>query len=108
RNPAIREYLEKIHGTATEAELLACLEGVLARDPHPDIQRVVSEAMLREGMDKEAPSRFEAVLERAKRRRREVEIQQLAKQVQINQRLGIDGPPQLDLLEKLKKLRADP
>ncbi len=104
KDARLQKWLEKLHVTTTPESWDTVLEEILAEENDPRLQAVVS-AGLMDGPKKDNPATFQAILERVRGRKKELEIEARSAQVRLSPRVG-DVRVGRRLLARLSGLRS--
>lgn len=107
KSPAIETVLKDLRLCTSVDAFNAQLEKMMHTEAHPEILAAVAAALMPAPVDSSAEAKvpFEPVAARIRQRRLEAEMHAIAKQIHLSQRMG-DSESQLNLLKKLKDLRA--
>lgn len=105
KDPELESILVTVWDTQNVLEMGKVLEGLASTHSCPEVLAAVTESLMNEvSQSKVDPLLFPEVAKRISERKQKAQIQGLANQVRLSQRLG-DSEEQLKLLEQLKNLK---
>jgi hypothetical protein len=105
KDPELESLLVTVWDTQDVSQMGKVLESLASTHSCPEVLAAVTESLMNEvSQAKVDPQLFPEVAKRISERKQKAQIQGLANQVRLSQRLG-DSEEQLKLLEQLKNIR---